>query len=295
MMYEEMWFTIRIRDIYTRSLVEPQISSPLTGILRPARPRTSTCIYSGCIMHVSLMHIFMMQVQCTLSISNHAYIFWPPGCDGCVLDANIYAHICMTLIPDPDAYSYAANFVTDQQTTNKGILGLGFFWKHLDSCSHIDRHGCTPSRGEEHSWTILSKFGATWKADGCHNWADPSQHLMLFWRSGVYCHFRAIPAAVYLAATVQVIHHSLLGLVELYNVQHTKGQYRGSSEAPENRCSISWSNLVQLYFHEFALYNTSSMHPSQCPGGSIWAQSLTAAVTICITAQRAAGGPGTRR
>ena len=80
---------------------------------------------------------------------------------------------------------------------------------------------------------------------------------MLFWRSGVYCHFRAIPAAVYLAATVQVIHHSLLGLVELYYVQHTKGQYRGSSEAPENRCSISWSNLVQLYFHEFALYNTS--------------------------------------
>ena len=111
----------------------------------------------------------------------------------------------MTLIPDPDAYSYAANFVTDQQTTNKGILGLGFFWKHLDSCSHIDRHGCTLSRGEEHSWTILSKFGATWKADGCHNWADSSQHLMLFWRSGVYCHFRATPAAVYLAATVQVI------------------------------------------------------------------------------------------
>ena len=103
MMYEEMWFTIRIRDIYTRSLVEPQISSPLTGILRPARPRTSTCIYSGCIMHVSLMHIFMMQVQCTLSISNHAYIFWPPGCvhDACIYDANIHGldlwpwYVCM--------------------------------------------------------------------------------------------------------------------------------------------------------------------------------------------------------
>ena len=105
MIYEEMWFTIRIRDIYTRSLgpVEPQISSPPAGIPRPARPRTSTCIYSGCIMHVSLMHIFMMQVQCTLSISNHAYIFWPPGCvhDACIYDANIHGldlwpwYVCM--------------------------------------------------------------------------------------------------------------------------------------------------------------------------------------------------------